>query len=88
MIPNPSKLGVVMAELRRRRIFRTAGYYIVGAWLILQVADVVFPGFGMPDSAIQSLVWAFVVGFPVALQSSLKLSGLDQRRLMIFKTNI
>jgi len=27
-------------ELRRRCVFRTAALYIVGAWLVLQVADV------------------------------------------------
>jgi TolB-like protein/Tfp pilus assembly protein PilF len=61
---NANKL---IGELRRRRVFRTAGYYIVGAWLLLQVADVVFPGFGLPDAAIQALVWAAFLGFPLAL---------------------
>lgn len=48
-------------------MFRTAALYIVGAWLSLQVADVLFPGFGIPSAAIQALVWAAVAGFPVAL---------------------
>ena len=54
-------------ELRRRRVFRTGALYVVGAWLTLQVADVLFPGFGIPDAAIQVLVWTAVLGFPVAL---------------------
>ena len=54
-------------EARRRKVFRTAALYVVGAWLALQVANVVFPGFGIPDEAIRALVWAAVAGFPIAL---------------------
>jgi TolB-like protein/predicted Zn-dependent protease len=54
-------------EARRRKVFRTGALYVLGAWLTLQVADVLFPGFGIPDAAIQALVWAAILGFPVAL---------------------
>jgi adenylate cyclase len=54
-------------ELRRRRVLRTAALYVIGAWLVLQVADVLFPGFGIPDAAIRVLVWTAVLGFPLAL---------------------
>ena len=54
-------------EARRRKVFRTGALYVLGAWLTLQVADVLFPGFGVPDAAIQALVWAAILGFPVAL---------------------
>jgi TolB-like protein/Flp pilus assembly protein TadD len=54
-------------ELRRRRVFRTAAYYIVGAWLVMQVADVLFPGWGLPDAAVNVLFIAAVIGFPLAL---------------------
>jgi hypothetical protein len=57
----------MLREARRRRVFRTAAIYIVSTWLLLQVADVLFPGFGIPDSAIQTLFWAAVLGFPIAL---------------------
>lgn len=54
-------------ELRRRRVFTTAGLYVVGAWLLLQVADVVFPGWGVPDTGINVLLVAAVFGFPLAM---------------------
>lgn len=54
-------------EASRRRVFRVAGLYIIGAWLVLQVADVVFPGLGIPDGAIGVLLVAFLLGFPLAL---------------------
>lgn len=57
----------LFAELRRRRVFRTAAYYVVGAWLALQVADVVFPALDIPEQSIRYLLYAAVLGFPVAL---------------------
>jgi TolB-like protein/Tfp pilus assembly protein PilF len=56
-----------LKELRRRRVFRVAGLYVVGVWLVMQVADIVFPAWGIPDAAIRVLLWAALVGFPVAL---------------------
>ena len=47
--------GHLFREARRRKVFRTAALYIVGAWLALQVANTLFPGFGIPDIAIRAL---------------------------------
>lgn len=41
--------------------------YIVSAWLVMQVADVVFPGWGIPEDAIRFVVYGAVAGFPLAL---------------------
>jgi TolB-like protein/Tfp pilus assembly protein PilF len=57
----------IFREARRRKVFRTGALYVVGAWLVMQVADVLFPAFGIPGAAIRALVWAVVAGFPVAL---------------------
>lgn len=54
-------------EARRRKLFRTSALYVVGAWLALQVANTLFPGFGVPDAAIRALFWTAVLGFPLAL---------------------
>ncbi|GAB5413539.1 MAG: hypothetical protein Cons2KO_11420 [Congregibacter sp.] len=56
----------LLAELRRRRVFRTLALYILGAWVLMQVADVLFPAVGIPESAIGLLLIAAVIGFPVA----------------------
>ena len=53
-------------EARRRKVFRTAALYVVGAWLAFQVAALMSPGFGIPDSAIRALIWAAALGLPVA----------------------
>jgi TolB-like protein/Flp pilus assembly protein TadD len=57
----------LLKELRRRRVFRVAGLYVVGVWLAMQAADILFPGWGIPDAAIRYLLWAGLAGFPVAL---------------------
>lgn len=54
-------------ELRRRKVFRTAGLYIVGAWLVIQVADIFFPAWGLPETGIRFLFIAAAALFPVAL---------------------
>lgn len=43
-------------ELQRRRVFSTVIVYIVGAWVVVQAADVAFPGFNVPEQAI-AYVW-------------------------------
>ena len=53
--------------MRRRRIFRTAAFYIIGTWLVLQVADVVFPAIDIPERAIRYVLIAAMLGFPAVL---------------------
>jgi hypothetical protein len=36
------------AELRRRHVFRMAGTYLVGAWLLVQVAGTLLPVWDAP----------------------------------------
>lgn len=57
----------LVREMRRRRVFRTAGIYIVGAWVLLQVVALALQSFGIPESALR-IVWiAAVAGLPLAL---------------------
>jgi hypothetical protein len=37
----------IVFELRQREVFRTAGLYIVGAWVLLQVAALAFQSLPM-----------------------------------------
>ena len=57
----------LLQDLRRRRIFRMIGLYIVGAWLTIQVGATFFPAWGVPDTALRYLIVAAGLGFPVAL---------------------
>jgi len=50
-------------ELNRRNVIRMAGLYVVGAWLITQVAGTVLPMFGAPDWIARSIVVLLALGF-------------------------
>jgi len=60
-------LPQLIKELRRRRVFRVAGIYIVAAWIAVQVFSEAFPALDIPAEAIR-FVWAgAMLGFPLAL---------------------
>src|SRR3954471_9480484 len=50
-------------ELKRRNVIRFAGLYLVGAWLLTQVASTVLPMFGAPDWLPRSIVSLLAIGF-------------------------
>src|SRR5450432_4391576 len=54
-------------ELKRRNVIRMAGLYLVGAWLLVQVAGTVLPMFGAPDWLPRSIVILLAIGFIPAL---------------------
>ena len=54
-------------ELKRRNVVRMAGLYLVGAWLLTQVASTVLPMFGAPDWLPRSVVILLAIGFIPAL---------------------
>ncbi len=56
-----------LAELRRRNVIRMAGLYLVGAWLIVQVAETLLPVFGAPGWVLKTLVMLVALGFVPAL---------------------
>ncbi|HEY5642642.1 MAG TPA: hypothetical protein VIS31_07175 [Woeseiaceae bacterium] len=57
----------LLAELKRRNVFRVGVAYAVIAWLLMQVADLLFPVFGAPDWALRIFFIVLLLGLPVAL---------------------
>ena len=57
----------LLAELRRRNVIRMAGLYLVGAWLLVQVAATLLPVFAAPDWVMRVLVGLLAAGFVAAL---------------------
>ena len=57
----------LLAELKRRNVLRMAGLYLVGAWLVTQVAGTVLPMFGAPGWLPRSVVILLAIGFVPAL---------------------
>jgi adenylate cyclase len=58
---------LLLAELKRRHVFRVAAVYGAAAFVALQAADLVFPRLGLPDWTVTLVVALGVVGLPVAL---------------------
>src|SRR5210317_1046020 len=57
----------VLQELRRRKVLRLAALYIVGAWVVLQVADLAFESWDIASSALRYVWLGAILGFPIAL---------------------
>jgi hypothetical protein len=51
----------LLAELKRRNVLRFAGLYLVGAWLLVQVASTLLPMFGAPDWVARTIVILLVI---------------------------
>lgn len=56
-----------LTELKRRNVIRMAGLYLVGAWLLVQVATTLLPTFGAPAWVLRTLVFLIALGFLPAL---------------------
>jgi TolB-like protein/Tfp pilus assembly protein PilF len=57
------KIDNFFAELKRRNVIRMTGLYLVGAWLLTQVASTVLPMFGAPEWLLRTIVVLLVIGF-------------------------
>src|SRR5436305_11822307 len=61
------KIDNFFNELKRRNVIRMAGLYLVGAWLLTQVASTVLPMFAAPDWLPRTIVILLAIGFLPAL---------------------
>jgi len=57
----------LLRELKRRKVFRVAGVYAVVAFVVVQVADIVFPALHLPAWTVTLVVALALLGFPIAL---------------------
>ena len=55
------------AELKRRNVFRVAAAYAVVAWLVIQVAETIFPLFGYDETPARIVVIFLAIGYPLVL---------------------
>jgi TolB-like protein len=64
----PVKRAVALiAELRRRRVFRAAAMYLVAAWAVIEVTATVFPLLFISEDVVRAVTVLAVLGFPVVL---------------------
>jgi len=57
----------LFSELRRRNVHRMAALYLVAAWLVMQVAEVVVTLAELPSGFGQIVLILLAVGFPITL---------------------
>ncbi len=57
----------LIAELKRRNVFRVGVAYGIVAWLLVEMASVVLPALRLPEWTLTLLVFLVVTGFPLAL---------------------
>jgi len=57
----------LLAELKRRKVLKVGGAYVVVAWLAVQVASIAFPAFEAPPWALRVFILMLALGFPLTL---------------------
>jgi len=57
----------LFGELQRRNVIRVSIAYVIVAWLLIQIADIILPTFGAPPWVMQVLVFFLALGLPVAM---------------------
>ena len=57
----------LISELQRRNVLRVGAAYIVTSWLLIQVAETIFPLFGFSDAPARVVVVVLAIGFIPAL---------------------
>jgi TolB-like protein/tetratricopeptide (TPR) repeat protein len=57
----------LIAELKRRKVIRTAVIYAAAAWLLLQVAELLLDMLAVPAWGLRLVFVLLVIGFPLAL---------------------
>jgi TolB-like protein/Tfp pilus assembly protein PilF len=67
MPPRRDQPVSLITELKRRHVFKVAIGYVVMAWLVLQVADVILNNIGAPAWIFQALLLFLAIGLAVAL---------------------
>ncbi len=57
----------LIAELKRRKVFKVGAAYLVVAWLAVQAASIAFPAFDAPPWALRVFILVCLLGFPLAV---------------------
>jgi adenylate cyclase len=60
-------LPTFLTELKRRKVYRAALVYAAVGWVLLEMADVVFPRLGLPDWTVNLVLALILFGFPLAI---------------------
>ena len=59
--------GGFFSEVKRRQLLRPVLVYVVGCWILLQIADITFEPLGLPGWALTFVILLAVLGLPVVI---------------------
>ncbi|MDH5176465.1 MAG: tetratricopeptide repeat protein [Gammaproteobacteria bacterium] len=59
------RAGALLVELRRRNVLKVTASYLVGMWIVLQVAQVTFAPLRFPDWWMTALTILAITGLPI-----------------------
>lgn len=54
-------------ELKRRKVIRVVLVYPVVAWVVVEIASVMFPGLLLPEWTVRLVIGMAILGYPIAL---------------------
>ncbi len=54
-------------DLKRRNVFRVGVAYLLGAWLIIEVTETIFPLFGFGNEPARIVVIVLAIGFIITM---------------------
>lgn len=57
----------VLGELKRRKMFQVAAVYLVVAWMIMQIVDVIHTPLRLPEWFPTVIIVFLAIGFPIAM---------------------
>jgi adenylate cyclase len=57
----------LIAELKRRKVFKVGGAYLVVGWLLIQVAATVAPQLNLPEWVPRLVTFIILLGFPITM---------------------
>jgi len=67
MNEKPSGYQRLFADMKRRAVFKVAAVYGAVSFVVLQVADLIFPALDLPEWTLTFIVAVTALGFPIAL---------------------
>ncbi|MEO7478120.1 MAG: hypothetical protein ABIT64_02685 [Lysobacteraceae bacterium] len=57
----------LIAELKRRKVFKVSAAYVVVAWLAIQAVSIGFPAFDAPPWVLRVFILVALLGFPITV---------------------
>jgi TolB-like protein/tetratricopeptide (TPR) repeat protein len=64
---SPKRYQKLFAELKRRRVFKTAALYGAVTFVVIQVADFMVPALRLPETVSTIIAVIALVGFPISM---------------------